>query len=626
MTEKRVPRRLAAILCADVVSYSRLMGEDEIGTRARMNHVLDDIVRPAIDEHRGRLFKTMGDGILVEFASVVDAVDCAVTIQTAMASTSKDGGEPMRLRIGVNLGDVIVEGDDIHGDGVNVAARLEGIADPGGICISRSARDQVRDKLAHDIEDLGEVEVKNISRPVRVFRVVADRDGGDRQERDVGPARKPMKPGLLRAGLLAVAILVLAVGAILWLEPWTTRVEAASVAAMQLPLPDKPSVAVLPFDVASTGEGDQAFASAVNDDLTRGLARVSGIFVIARGSTMGYVGEKAVPARVAEELGVRFVVRGALRRSGDRVRIDAELVDAISGRIVWSDRFDRASGDLFALQDEFVNAIAARVADDLSKAGDFRRFTNDVEAYFAWFEADRESWINTPEAYGKARALASTALARDPEFVRAKALLAFIETQRAYFKFAANVEESLGEALRAAAAAAADHPGDWYTQSVHAQALMNLRDYEGAVTAFERAIELDPANAALLTRSSLPLIFLGRGKEAEARLRVAVRLNPFHDWLPDQLLGQSLFLLERYEEAATRLEVARRKNPRFIGNLWWRATTYGQLGEEGKAREAADEIVARMPTASISKSFIVISDPEAMERYRSGLRAAGLPE
>jgi adenylate cyclase len=628
MANDRVERRLAAVLSADVVEYSRLMGLDEVGTRARFNGALDEVIRPAIAGHQGRLVKTMGDGLLVEFASVVDAIDCAVKIQDQLNHREKGKANPMLLRIGVNLGDIIVEGDDIHGDGVNIAARLEALAPPGGICISRSARDQVRDKLAYRIDDMGEVEVNNIARPVRAFQIndgPAEATNGITRVATDSPPQAPQRHRWPLVSAVAVG-LAIAAAAVVWFEPWTPRVEAASVDKMQFALPDKPSVAVLPFDVTSNGDGDREFADAVNEDLTRGLDRVSGLFVIARSSTLGYVGEKASPAKVAEDLGVQHVVRASLRRAGNRVRIDAELTDALSGRIIWSERFERASDDLFDLQDELVQALAIRMAHDLQTIDDQRRFTKDVEAYFMWFTADSESWRNNAVAYGKASALAQGALERDPEFVRAKALLAFVDTQRAYFKQVDDPGPLLESAYQAAKAAAEAAPGDWYTLATYGQTLMNKRDYLGAVEQFERAIELDPSNTLLLTRSVLPLIFLGRGQEAEARLRIAVRLNPYHNWLPDQLLGQSLYILERYKEAIENLLIAKEKNPKFIGNLWWSAAAYGQMGMQVEAEEVVAEILKRMPNAAISKSFIQIKDEQAMARFTDGLRAAGLPE
>ncbi len=622
MSDERVHRRLAAILVADVVGYSLRMGQDETGTRSQLNAIMESIVQPLLDAHRGRMFKTTGDGFLAEFASVVDAVDCAVEIQEALNKPEKSDPDQLQLRVGINLGDVIIEDDDVHGDGVNVAARLEAQAEPGGICISRSARDQIRDKVSYSIEDMGEIEVKNIARPVRAFRVLRNSDeiGGS-----VRTATPPRRARAIGAAVVAGIALVVA-GALIWFEPWAPRIEAASVANMKLPLPNRPSVAVLPFVVSSNGADDAFFAEAIAEDLTRSLARVSGLFVIARSSTLDFVGERASPARAAEELGVRHVVRATLRRSGDRVRIDAALIDAVSGRIVWSDRLEHASDDVFDLQDDLVQALASRLSIDLVRTKDQPRFTSSPEAFFLWMKADHQSWLNTPEGYDEARVLANDALRIDPDFARAKSILAFVDTQIGYFRIAEDPRAALDRALVTARLAIEAEPEDWYSRAVLAQALMNLRQYEAADAEYARAIEMEPAHPRLLTRSALPLIFLGRGKAAEKRLRVAVRLNPSHGWLPDQLLGQALYIQERYREAAEMLDVARKKNPRFIGNMWWRAATHGQLGNEEKAAEAVAEILALMPGAAISKSFIQISDEPAMERFRAGLRAAGLPE
>lgn len=621
----RAERRLAAILAADIVGYSRLIGLDEEGTRARLNAVLSDVVKPALARCRGRLFKTTGDGFFAEFASVVDAVDCAVEIQTAMNRETAGATAPLRFRMGVNLGDILVEGDDIHGDGVNVAARIEALANPGGLFISRSARDQVRDKLKLEIEDQGDISVKNIARPVRVFRVVLE--GEDCSGNPTAAGAEPAtNPSWARSAMVgAVAVVVIALVLFFW-APWQPRVQAASLADMQLELPDNPSVAVLPFNVVSGGEDDRQFADAMAEDLTRSLARISGLFVIARSSTLKYVGEAANPATVAEELGVRHVVRASFRRVGQEVRLDAELVDAISGRIVWSDRFDRASSDFFALQDTLVARLAAQLSADLGRAQEQQRFTSNPEAFFLWARADDESWVNTKESYANARALATAALGLDPDFVRPKAVLAFVETQTGYFRVAADPQAALERGLDMARDAVAAQPDDWYPHAALAQAMLNLRDYEGAHVEFERAIEMEPSHTRLLTRSALPLIFMGRGAEAEVRLRVAIRLNPFHDWLPDQLLGQALYLQERYEEAALSLETAAQKNPRFVGNLWWRSAAYAQLGRVEEAQELVATLLGRMPGAQISKSFIQISDPDAMARFEAGLRSAGLPD
>ena len=615
MAEERIERRLAAVLAADVVGYSGLIERDETGTRARLNAAFDQIIAPALDRHRGRLFKTMGDGFLAEFASVVDAVDCAGAIQQGFAETSD-----LVLRIGVNLGDVIAEGDDLHGDGVNVAARIEALAAPGGITISRSVRDQIRDKLDVTLHDMGEIEVKNISRPVRVFSVGKP---GPAPAASTQPVTRPVTRWLL----LAAAALVLLLGGVLAYDRLRPPdVEAASLSRMRLVLPEEPSVAVLPFTSLSSAEDDVMLTRAVSEDLTRSLARVRGLFVIASSSTERYRDQTTSPATVAEELGVAQVVRGTLRRFGERVRIDAELIDALSGRIVWSGRIERASDDVFDLQDALVTQLARQLSEDLERVQDPHRFTENPEAFLLWARADEASWVNTPVSYESARALARQALALDPDFIRAKALLGFVETQTGYFRVADDPQAALERALEIGREVVRLAPDDWYSRQVLAQTLLNLRDYEGALVEFRRAMELEPAHPHLLTRSALALIFLGRGAEAEELLNLSVRLNPYHNWLPDQLLGQAIYLQGRYAEALAHLEAARGKNPNFIGNLWWRAATYGQLGQTDKARETVAAILARTPDASISTSFIQITDPVGQDRFQQGLRAAGLPE
>ncbi len=616
MTEVRVERRLAAILAADVVGYSSLIERDETGTRALLNAAFDKIIAPAFERHRGRLFKTMGDGYLAEFASVVEAVECAASIQRSFSDHND-----LTLRIGINLGDVIVEGDDLHGDGINVAARIEALAEPGGIAISRSARDQILDKLDITLQDLGEVQVKNIARPVRVFNVVDSNTVSETQAL-FKRQRRYWKP--IAAGIILLALLIFGPSA--WEQLRHSEMEAASLERMQLALPDKPSVAIIPFKTLSSSEEETLLANAVTEDLTRALARVDGLFVIASSSTERYRDQNTSPASVAEELGVAHVVRGSLRRSGEQVRVDVELIDTLSGRIMWSDRIDRASADVFELQDSLVEQLAQQFSEDLERVTGQHRFTENPEAFLLWARADEASWVNTPASYQRARALAREALALDPNFVRAKALLGFVETQTGYFRVADDPTTALETGLDIAQEVVRLEPSDWYSRQVLAQSLLNLRDYEGALEQFTLAMELEPAHPQLLTRSALALIFLGRGREAEELLRLSVRLNPYHNWLADQLLGQAIYLQGRYEEALEHLEISRAKNPRFIGNLWWRAAVYGQLGDAENANLAIEAILERMPDASISTSFIQITDPIGQSRFQEGLRAAGLPE
>jgi class 3 adenylate cyclase/TolB-like protein len=322
-------RRLAAILTADVVGYSRLMGEDEAGTVARLEGLTAEILGPLIEQHSGRIVKLMGDGFLVEFGSVVDSLECAVSWQKAVEARAEQTSEDraIRFRIGVNIGDVIVKGDDVYGDGVNVAARLEGLAQPGEVLVSRTVADHVKGKIGSGFEDLGERELKNISEPVQVYRVVAQTGAPT----TTTAARK--KTGLPKVPLIAagLAVLILAAGAVLWLKPWAPRIEAASVERMALPLPDKPSVAVLPFDNMSGDAEQDYFSDGMTEDLITDLSKNPELFVIARNSSFAYKGQKVKVHQVAEELGVRYVLEGSVRRAGDQVRINAQLIDATTG-------------------------------------------------------------------------------------------------------------------------------------------------------------------------------------------------------------------------------------------------------------------------------------------------------
>ena len=327
-------RRLAAILAADVVGYSRLMGDDEAGTLAALKAYREELIDPTIADHSGRLVKLMGDGALVEFASAVDAVVCAVALQEAMAARNIEAPEQRRivLRIGINIGDLIVEGDDLYGDGVNIAARLEGLAEPGGICVSGKVYEEVKNKVAFGFEDLGEQRVKNIAEPVQVFRVSAG-----------GPAVRPKsRSGRRRQAILAAAVLLIAVlaGLAIWQRPWETREEPVAIERMAFPLPDKPSIAVLPFDNLSEDQAQGYFADGMTEDLITDLSKISGLFVIARNSSFSYKGRQAKVREIAEDLGVRYVLEGSVRRAGDQVRINAQLIDATTGGHLWAERYD----------------------------------------------------------------------------------------------------------------------------------------------------------------------------------------------------------------------------------------------------------------------------------------------
>ena len=347
MSSGRVERRLAAILAVDVAGYSRLMGEDEEGTLAALRAVRRELGDPKVAEHRGRIVKTTGDGLLVEFASVVDAVRCAVEMQREMIArnTAIPAERRIEFRMGINVGDIIIEDGDIFGDGVNIAARLEALAEPGGICLSAAAHEQVRDRLDLTFDDLGEQQVKNITRPVRTYAV------------DLGvPFR------------------------------------AALPAAAPLPLPDKPSIAVLPFQNMSGDPEQEYFADGIVEDIITALSRIRWLFVIARNSTFTYKGQHVDVKRVGREMGVRYVLEGSVRRGGNRVRITAQLIDAGSGAHVWADRYDRDLNDIFAVQDEITASVAAAIEPALAEAEQQRVLRKPPERLDAWEACQRGFW------------------------------------------------------------------------------------------------------------------------------------------------------------------------------------------------------------------------------------------
>ena len=370
-------RRLATIMASDIVGYSALMGTDEVGTVSALRTLRKEVWGPKIDEHNGRVVKLTGDGQLTEFPSVADAVQCAVEVQRAMKRRNVDVPVAHRivLRVGINVGDVIVDGEEIYGDGVNVAARPETMAEPGGICISRAVRDQIRDKLLYELEDLGEQELKNIARPVRVFRVSIEETGDAVGAKASAPVRSsptaaPVQPAAPSNGLwqgIAGASVVIAIAAIyvvtVW-QPWVTRVEAANVANMVFPLPDKPSLVVLPFDNLS-GDPDQDFlGDGLSEDITTALSRTIRLFVISRATAFTYKGRSATAKQVAEDLGVQYVIEGSVQRDGDQIRVNAQLIDALSGRHIWANTYDRDVNDLFAVKDEItLNIVSKRWGD-----------------------------------------------------------------------------------------------------------------------------------------------------------------------------------------------------------------------------------------------------------------------
>ncbi len=503
-------RRLAGILVADVVGYSRLMELDEVGTLDALKAHREALFDPAIAEHRGRIVKLMGDGALVEFASVVDAVTCAVAIQTGMA-----GGKGLELRIGVHLGDVIVEGEDIYGAGVNVAARLEGLAEPGGICLSADAYRQVRGKVAVEFEDLGERELKNLAEPLRVYPIAIE------------PPVPAAAPGT-----------------------------AAPGTAEPLALPDKPSIAVLPFDNMSGDPEQEYFSDGITEDIITELSRFPELFVIARNSSFA-VKSKAVDIKdVAKKLGVRYVVEGSVRKAGNRVRITAQLIDATAGGHIWADRYDRELEDIFEVQDDVVRAIVTvlpgRIAD--SKLEQARR--KPTENLSALDYLLRGNYL-APRHAGKnddAVAAYKKAIELDPGCAAAYAGIAFTEIKKIWY-LSTSGDDPIGRAYDYARKALAIDDNDYRSHGVMGMIYQERGEYEPARRHLERALTLNPNSTQIMGFWSFFLAYSGDSDGAIEIYHRSARLDPYNiEMLELEVLAEAYFMTEQYNKSIAVLE------------------------------------------------------------------------
>ena len=634
-------RRLAAILAADVVGYSRLMGADEAGTLQRLTKLRQQVLEPLIAEQHGRVVKLMGDGLLVEFASVVDALNCAVAWQSQVGEQEAGSESDKRLtfRIGINIGDVIIEGDDLYGDGVNVAARLEGLAEPGGICVARNVVSQVKGKLDLAFEDLGEQTVKNIAEPVRVFRVRLD---------GVAPAAttSPTSPRPIRSRLPTIAagllLGLIAVGALLWWSPWQPHEEPASVAAMAFPLPDKPSIAVLPFNNMSGDASQEYFTDGMTEDLITDLSKLSGLFVIARNSSFSYKGRQVKIRKVAEELGVRYVLEGSVRRAGDEVRINAQLIDATTGGHIWAERYDGTLENVFDLQDKVTQQIVAALAVNLTGEEQAQQARHDTEiaaAHDAYLQGWAHYKLATPEALSKALPFFEEALRLDPNYAQAHAALASLywdafKNEWAFnldmpsFRAESRANEHLEEALKAPTPLA---------HALQAKMLASWGFLDDAVAEAKKAVALDGNDATALAGLAHALILAGQPAQGEEAIQQAMRLDPHHSAGFLTTLGHAQFMQERYAEAAAIFERAIKRNPEDELPRIFLAATHGHLGriEDGEATiEAVNDLRASFGLGDLSLErkasdgyspfqgeidFALFGGKAARERLRAGL-------
>jgi adenylate cyclase len=588
LVEDRVERRLAAILAADVAGYSRLMETDEEGTLQLLKTHRKELVDPKVTEHRGRIVKTTGDGMLVEFVSIVDAVRCAVDVQRGMAARNTEVPIDRRIefRIGINVGDIISEADDIYGDGVNIAARLEALAEPGGILVSRVVHDQVRDKLSFGFEDLGEQTVKNIARPIGVHRVSiaeVERFGG---------AKSPVAPG-----------------------------------QSELSNAQRPSLAVLPFINMSGDSEQEYFADGISEEIITGLSKLRWFFVIARNSSFTYKGKAVDVKRVAHELNVRYILEGSVRKGGNRVRITAQLIDATTSNHLWADRYDGDLSDVFALQDEITKKVVAAIEPKLLEAEGVRSQSRSPEDLGAWemvIRANSLFWRMTQSEGEAAIAMLNRAVERHPEYAPAHSMLAFMLLVSSHLNLSGPQLSRAAEL--AARAAELDDSDPWAHLALGYVAFMSRRTTE-SVEEFQRALELNPNFAAAHGYLGWALAYDGQSEQAIIHIDEALRMSP-HD--PQNAIfttGVAIahYLAGRYAEAVAACRKAFQQRSGLARGTRVYVASLAQAGQLDEARAALAKAKESHPDLSIAWiERNVPYTPVPMVKFIEGMRKAGL--
>jgi adenylate cyclase len=627
-------RRLAAILAADVVGYSRLMGEDEAGTLTALKAHRAEFIDPMIAEHRGRIVKLMGDGVLIEFASVVDALQCAVAIQRGMGERNTEVPVDRRIafRVGINLGDIIVDGDDIYGNGVNVAARLETLAEPGGICLSGRVVEQVEKNVGVGFASLGPQTVKNIEKPVNAYKVLLDpADAGK-----MVAAPKPHTTPRWRWGaVVAVLALIVGVGgAMTWIHLRAPDVQPASVDNMAFPLPDKPSIAVLPFDNLSGDPEQDHLADGITETVISTLSQIPQLFVIARNSVLPYKGKPVRVQDVAQDLGVRYVLEGSVQRSGDRLRTTVQLIDAIDGHHLWSESYDQDLNDLFALQDDvaFKTTVALQVELTVGHRARLRSgTTNDVKAWLNFVKADSEYQKYSREGIAKARELFTEAVRRDPQFADAWVGIGWTHWIGARFGYSADAAASLQLASDMADKAAAVNADIPHLRLLRGQIAFIHGDFDTAIAESQKAAELSPSDAILVSTLAGTMLYAGQFDKAIRLIEQAMRLDPrFPTWY-SLVLGRSLVFKGEHHQAVAAAEqgLARAESPLMVAaHNATLAFAYADSGDLAMARQHGEQVIKNAPNLTISRygKLYNFRNPADWQRFAEALRMAGLPE
>ena len=588
MAEHRVERRLAAILAADVAGYSRLMGLDEEGTLARLKAHLRDLVDPKIAEHRGRIVKTTGDGVLAEFASVVDAVRCALDVQTGMIPRNADvaGPERIEFRIGINVGDIIAEDQDVFGDEVNIAARLEGLADPGGICVSSRVKEDVYGKLEAAFDDIGEQQLKNIAKPIRTYRL---------------------------------------------------RPKSSSVMPERLtpPLPDKPSIAVLPFQNMSGDPEQEYFADGIVEEITTALSRFKTLFVIARNSSFTYKHKATDARRIGTELGVRYVLEGSVRKGGTRLRITAQLIDTTTGIHLWADRFDGAIEDIFGLQDQVTTSVVGAITPSVERAEIDRallKSTDSLAAYDHYMRGIASAYQWTREATTEALRQYYKAIELDPKFAMAYALAASCYSWQKLNGWVTDPASDTAETSRLVGQATRQGQDDAQVLGWSGAALAAVvGEVDEAIALIDRALRLNPNLMDAWLSSGFARSVIGDWEVAIDHFARAMRLSPFDPmlFLMQFGAGTGYFQTARYEEAAAWAAKSIGEYPKYAPAWRLAAASNGFLGRKEQAKKAVASLLQLDPTlrvANLKDRAISYRRPGDLARLEEGLRKDGVTE
>ena len=582
MAEERARRKLTAILSADVKGYSRLMGEDEVGT-VQLLKEYREIMAQFIQQHRGRVVDSPGDNLLAEFASVVDATECAVKVQEKLNSLNSDLPENKRMefRIGINLGDVIEDGARIYGDGINIAARVEGLADGGGICVSGSVFDQIEGKTPLNYEYLGEQTVKNIKKPVRVYRI-------------------------------------------------NVKSEKIFVFEREPELPDKPSIAVLPFENMSGDPTKEYFSDGLTEEIITGLSNIPSLFVIARNSTFTYKGKPVKVQQVSRELGVKYVLEGSVRSAGERVRITAQLIDGMTGQHLWAERYDRQMKDIFAIQDDITMKIMVAMQVKLTAGEDAflgAKGTDNLEAYFLFLQAIAYFYEFSKDSNILSRKKLEQAIALEPDYPTAHGWLAGTYIFALWLSWDKSPQQSMAKAVEHTQRCLALDDSNADALSIAGALYLVQRQWDKAIAAGERSVELSPNSANNHAMFAMTLKSVGRVNEAIAMIEKAIRLNPMTpEWYLHEL-GTYYRLQGRYEEAIAILKKNLDHNPDYLTSRINLTATYSMAGELDQARTEAKEVLRKIPDFSAEQFMkgFPYKDQKIIDDFIDNLCKAGLP-